>query len=124
MSYIKIKHHIIFKKGVASDCRTHMRFPLTIFLYLYKIFVYYIYIYILYIYIIYTDIYINIYTISCIYKYMYYILYIYIYMYIYLSIKHTQCIFLSIKVFVCVASVCLFMYIHLSGYVSFVFNLN
>ena len=121
--------------GVASDCRTHKCFLQTIFLYLYKIFVYiyffinkyFISVYIYYIYreiYRYIQIYIYIYNIYYMYIYIYiYILYIYIYIYIYLSIKHRQCTFLSMKVFVCVVSVCLFMNIHLSGYISFVFKL-
>ena len=110
--------------GVASDCRTHKCFLQTIFLYLYKIFVY-IYFFInkyfisVYIYYIYREIYRYI----QIYIYNIYYIYIYIYIYIYLSIKHRQCTFLSMKVFVCVVSVCLFMNIHLSGYISFVFKL-
>ena len=108
LSYIKIKNKI-FKKGVASDCRAHKRFLLTNFSYLC--------IYVKYLFIIYIYVYIYI----CRYIYIY-IIYIYI-SYLYLSIKHRQCIFLSIKVFVGGVSVCLFVYIHLSGCISFVFNL-
>ena len=108
LSYIKIKNKI-FKKGVACDCRAHKRFLLTIFSYL-CIYVKYLFIIYIYVYI-YMQIYI-------------YIYYIYIYIsYLYLSIKHHQCIFLPIKVFVGGVSVCLFVYVHLSGSISFIFNL-
>ena len=110
LSYIKIKNKI-FKKGVACDCRAHKRFLLTIFSYLC--------IYVKYLFIIYIYMYIYI----CRYIYIY-ILYIYIYIsYLYLSIKHHQCIFLPIKGFVGGVSVCLFVYVHLSGSISFIFNL-
>ena len=105
VSSMKIKHRIVFKKRVASDCRTHKLFILTIF---------YIYIKMKYLFIIYNKQYIFVYCDI----YLYYILYIYIY----LSIKHCQCMSFSTKVFVCVVSVYLFIYIHLSGYISFTFN--
>ena len=73
----------------------------------------------MYLYILYMYIYkhIHIYNIN-----IYIYIYIYI-LYIYVSIKHSQCIFFFHQSFLCVVSVFLIMYIHLSWYIYFVFNL-
>ena len=98
VSSMKIKHRIVFKKRVASDCRTHKLFILTIF---------YIYIKMKYLFIIYNKQYIFVYCDI----YLYYILYIYIFVYKTLPMH----VFLHQSV--CMCGECILVYLYPSVWV-------
>ena len=100
VSSMKIKHRIVFKKRVASDCRTHKLFILTIF---------YIYIKMKYLFIIYNKQYIFVYCDI----YLYYILYIYIYIFVYKTLP--MHVFLHQSV--CMCGECILVYLYPSVWV-------